>query len=250
MRVSIVTPVYNDVRVAQALDSVFAQRYAGEVESVVIDAESDDGTQDVLAQYMPRLAVYVREPDAGIYDGMNKGLARATGDIIGILNADDRYADPDVLATVAAAFERDPDVDVCYGNIVYMKQDGSLGEHWRSSPNHRLKWHLGWRPPHPSFFVRRNVYERYGAFVLDMPVAADYELQLRFLVMHGLRSQHIDRVFTYMAHGGASRRSLGAILQANLDCGRAWKRQGLRGGLLVPLLKPARSILRSVRGRS
>lgn len=246
-KLSIVTTVYNDVRVAHALDSVLGQRYAGEIESIVIDAVSTDGTKDVLARYAPRLAVYVSEPDGGLYHGMNKGLARATGDIVGILNADDRYADPNVLATVADAFEHRPEVDVCYGNITYRSDDGTLGRHWRTSRNGRLKWHLGWRPPHPAFFVRRHVYERYGTFVLDLPISADYELQLRLLLLHRLQSTHIDRVLAHMAPGGISQRSFANIVQANLECRRAWRRHRLRGGLLVPVLKPARSIFQTFR---
>lgn len=247
MKLSVVTTVYNDVRVAHALDSVFSQRYAGEIESVVIDADSTDGTKEVLARYAPRLAVYVSEPDDGVYDGMNKGIARASGDIVGILNADDRFAGPDVLATVAAAFERRPEVDVCYGNIAYLSDDGILHRHWRTSRHRRLKWYLGWRPPHPAFFVRRSVYERYGMFVLDLPISADYELQLRLLVLHRLQSMHIDRVLAHMAPGGISQRSFANIVQANIECLRAWRRHRLRGGLLVPVLKPARSFFQTFR---
>ena len=246
MKVSIVTTVYNDVRVARALDSVFAQRYGGEIESVVVDAASTDGTKDVLARYAPRLAVCISEPDDGLYHGMNKGIALATGDIVGILNADDRLADADVLATVAGAFERHPDVDVCYGDIVYRRDDGSFGRYWRSGRSSRLKWRLGWRPPHPAFFVRRNVYERYGAFVPDLPIAADYELQLRLLMLHGLRFTYIDRVLAHMAPGGIAQRSLRNIVQANLECASVWRRHRLHGGLLVPLLKPARSLWQSL----
>lgn len=247
MKLSVVTTVYNDVRVAHALDSVFSQRYAGEIESVVIDADSTDGTKEVLARYAPRLAVYVSEPDDGVYDGMNKGIARASGDIVGILNADDRFADPDVLATVADAFERRPEVDVCYGNIAYRNDDGTLRRYWRTSRAGRLKWHLGWRPPHPAFFVRRSVYARYGAFVLDLPISADYELQLRLLVLHRLLSTHIDRVLVHMAPGGFSQRSFASIVQGSLECGRAWRRHRLRGGLLVPVLKPARGLFQTFR---
>lgn len=247
MKVSVVTPVLNEVRVGRALDSVFGQRYDGEIESIVIDGNSTDGTHEVLARYQDRVSAYVSEPDAGIYDGMNKGIARATGDIVAILNADDRYADDQVLRDVADAFERHPDVDVCYGNIAYASDDGAVTRYWRVGRNRRLKWHFGWRPPHPAFFVRRSVYERYGTFVLDMPIAADYELQLRLLVQHRLRSLHIDRVLVHMAPGGATHRSAATIVRSNLDCGRAWRQQRLRGGLLVPVLKPAIALLQTFR---
>ena len=195
----------------------------------------------MLERYRGRLAALVSEPDRGIYDAMNKGIARATGEVIGILNADDRYADPFVLRDVARAFE-DPNVEACYGDLVYVDERGKVVRYWRSGPHKRWKWFLGWMPPHPTFFVRRSVYQRYGTFDLRFPIAADYELMLRLLFKHRVRTAYIPRALVLMAPGGNSNRSLGNILRANLEVLHAWRTNGLRFGYLVPLLKPARKV--------
>ena len=242
MKVSIVTPVFNDVRVGRALDSILSQRHRHELELVVVDAGSSDGTLDVLERYRKRVAVLISEPDQGIYDGMNKGVGMTTGDVVGILNADDQYCDPLVIRDVAEAFEQE-DVDACYGDLEYRNREGKLVRYWKSSEHRRTKWHLGWMPPHPTFFVRRRVYERHGGFDLRYPIAADYELMLRLLLKHKTSVKYLRRPVVNMAPGGTSNASPGNILKANLEVARAWRDNGLRGGLLVPLLKPARKIL-------
>ena len=166
MKISIVTPVFNDVRVGRALDSVLSQRHEHELELIVVDAGSTDGTPEVLERYRERVSVLVSEPDRGIYDGMNKGVGLATGDVVGILNADDRYGDPLALRDVMEAFRRE-DVDACYGDLVYTNEAGKAVRYWKAGA--RRRWRLGWMPPHPTFFTRRRVYERYGAFDLRYP---------------------------------------------------------------------------------
>ena len=243
VKVSVVIPVFNDVRVRRALDSVFAQRIDCELETIVIDAGSTDGTLDVLARYSDSLNVCISEPDGGIYDGMNKGIGHATGEVISILNADDQYADEDVLQDVVDVFQQRPDIEICYGNIVYVNDDGQSWRRWRSGANRRFKWYLGWRPPHPAFYVRRRTYDSYGLFNLDFPVASDYEMQLRLLFVHGLGSIHIDRTLVKMAPGGNSNRSPRKIFNGNLESLRAWRQHGLRGGMFIPVLKLANKIV-------
>lgn len=242
MKISIVTPVFNDLRVARALDSILSQRHGHELEAIVIDAGSSDGTLEALERYRSRLDVLVSEPDRGIYDGMNKGIARATGDVIGILNADDRYADIHVLRDLLNAFQRHPEVQVCYGNMVYLDDEGRATRYWKSGNHRRFKWRLGWRPPHPAFFVRRSVYQRYGLFDLGFPIASDYELQLRLLMKHRVPCLYLDRTMVHMAPGGTSNGSPSSIVKANLESLQAWRRNRLRGGQLVPLLKPISKI--------
>lgn len=239
LKISIITTVHNDVRVGRALDSILGQRHDHEVELIVIDASSDDGTLDVLERYRDRLSVFVSEPDRGPYEGMNKGIRKATGDVIGILNADDRYADANVLRDVAEVLQRNPTVDVCYGDLVYVNSQGDLVRYWQSGANRRFKWRLGWRPPHPTFFVRSSVYQKYGLFDTDYAISADYDLQLRLLFKHRVASKRIARVLVQIAPGGLSTRSLGNIIKANLEATRAWRKNGLWGGWLVPVLKPA-----------
>ena len=206
--------------------------------------------------------VLISEPDNGIYDAMNKGIALATGDIIGILNADDFYADSRVLARVAAVFE-DPAVMGCYGDLVYVKERETLnvnGEksnpspftihpspftlhrYWKAGSFDHTRFAWGWMPPHPTFFVRRSVYERYGTFRLDMGSAADYELMLRFLLKERIRAAYIPSVLVAMRTGGASNASLKSRLRANRMDRRAWKVNGLTPPPWTILCKPLRKL--------
>lgn len=246
MKVSIITPVLNDPRVGRALDSILSQRHEHELESIVIDGGSTDGTLDVLHGYRDRLAVLVSEPDGGLYEAMNKGIGRATGEVVGILNADDEYSDPFVLRDVLAAFA-DEAVDAFYGDLVYVAEAGSVVRYWRSGPYRRLKWYFGWAPPHPTFFARRRVYERYGAFDTGFPVAADYELMLRMLFRHRIGVRYRNRVLVNMAPGGRAIGSLPGILKAKPELARAWRRNGLRGGWFVPALRLAGRPLQFIR---
>ena len=237
LKISIITTVYNDTRVAGALDSILNQRIDHELELIVIDAGSDDATMDILERYRDRLSVLVSEPDKGTFDGMNKGIRRATGDVVGILNADDRYADADVLRDMAAAFQQHPEAQVCYGDLAYVNERGKMIRYWRSGANRGFKWWLGWRPPHPTFFVRRSIYEEYGVFNLDFPIAGDYDLQMRLLLKHQVPSVYLARVLVHMAPWGLSNRSIGNIVKGNLEVAKSWRANRIRGGGLVPFLK-------------
>ena len=245
MKISIITPVFNDRRVGRALDSILAQRHEHELELIVVDAGSTDGTLDILAGYADRISTLISEPDDGIYDGMNKGIRHATGDVVGILNADDRYADSHALRDVLATFG-DESADACYGNLVYVNDEDEVVRYWKSGAPSVAKWYRGWMPPHPTFFVRRRVYERHGVFDLEFPIAADYELMLRLLLKERVQVKYVDRVLVRMALGGASNGSVSNIVKANKEVVRAWRRNGLRGGLLVPILKPASKALQFV----
>ena len=158
MRISIVTPVRKDRRVAHALCSIINQVHEHDLETVVINADFDQPTREALDKYRDHITQEVNERDEGIYDGMNKGIGLCTGDIIGILNADDRYANDNVLQRVAERFE-DPDVDACYGDMVMVDVDDNVVRYWKSGRPSNWKWRLGWLPPHPAFFVRRTLYE-------------------------------------------------------------------------------------------
>lgn len=245
MRISVITPVFNDRRVGRALDSILSQRHKHELELIVVDAGSTDGTTEILRGYGDRIATLISEPDNGIYDGMNKGIRHATGDVVGILNADDRYADDLVIRDVMEEFG-DPDTDACYGNLVYVNDDDEVVRYWNSGDPGVAKWYWGWMPPHPTFFVRRSVYEKHGVFDLGFPIAADYELMLRLLFKERVRVRYVDRVLVRMALGGASNGSISNIVKANMEVARAWRRNDLGSGFLVSLLKPASKVLQFV----
>ncbi|MBM4406829.1 MAG: glycosyltransferase [Chloroflexi bacterium] len=245
MKISIVTPVYNDVRVARALDSVLGQRLQGELETIVIDGASKDGTLKILENYRSRLSVLLSEDDRGIYDAMNKGVQRATGEIVGILNADDRYADENVLQDVLKAFE-DPSVQAVYGDLVYVDANDSVVRYWRSVPYRRWRFYLGWMAPHPTFFVRRSLYQQHGLFDLKLGVSADYEIILRFLMKHRAKPAYVPRVLVRMATGGNSNKSLRNILRGNKEVLMSWRKNRLPMGYFVPVIKPFSKLVQFV----
>ena len=245
MKITVVTPVFNDQRVTRALDSILAQQHGHELELLVVDAGSTDGTLDLLETYSCKISMLISEPDKGIYDGMNKGIRHATGDIIGILNADDQYYDQLVIRDMADAFSQE-DIDVCYGDLLYTNNAGKVVRRWRAGVYKRRKWYTGWAPPHPTFFVRKRVYEQFGTFDLGYPIAADYEFMLRLLFKHKIKVKYISKTLVNMAPGGNSNRSISAIVKGNIEIAKAWRNNNLYGGFLVPILKPARKLLQII----
>ena len=268
--ISIVTAVFNGAAtITDCLQSISSQTCP--CQHIIVDGASTDETLDIISRFTPHSSHFIRiisEPDKGIYDAMNKGLRLATGDIIGILNADDLYATPDVLAKVAALFD-DPAIEACYGDLEYVENSeklprkSELGElspaaddspltihrshftvvrNWKSGIYNRNKFKWGWMPPHPTFFVRRSVYERHGLFNLQLGSAADYELMLRFLYVHGIRTAYIPEVLVLMRSGGASNESLAARIKANRMDRKAWKINGLKPYPWTLLLKPLRKL--------
>jgi len=241
LKLSIIIPVYNDPRVGRALDSILSQKHHAELELIVIDGGSTRATLDILDKYRSHISVLVSEPDRGIYDAMNKGIQHATGDVAGILNADDQYHDDLVLRDILEVF-REPEVDACYGDLIYVDHNGRAVRYWRSGAYHPNKFYLGWMPPHPTFFVRRQVYDLYGAFDTRYSIAGDYELMLRLILKHRIRLRYLARVLVQMSVGGDSNRSIRQIVKANYEVFRAWENNSLRFGYLVPVLKPVQKL--------
>ena len=209
LKISVVTAVFNRAgTVAEALASVQGQTWP-QVEHVVIDGASTDGTLPILQAHQAQLAALVSEPDQGIYDALNKGIRRASGDVVGFLHADDLFESPDSLARVAAAFAN-PAVDAVYGDLVYVRQQDptQVVRYWRAGPFVPGCLARGWMPPHPTFYVRRAVYERLGLFDTRFRIAADYECILRFLGRGGLRPVYLPQVLVRMRLGGVSNQSL------------------------------------------
>jgi len=236
MEFSIVTPVYNDPRIERALDSVVGQTGVSNVEIIVVDGGSTDKTVEIVRSYEDDLDVLIREPDDGIYDAMNKGIRRATGDVVGVLNADDRYTDGSVLADVENRL-RETGADVCYGDLVYVDAEDAIVRYWQSGDFRPRRFYLGWMPPHPTFFVRNEVYERYGLYDIGYRIAADYELMLRYLLKEDVTAAYVDRTLVRMASGGESNQSLRNVARANREVVRAWRENSLAGGWFVPFFK-------------
>lgn len=239
---SIITAVRNGASTVRGcIESVRGQNHPAE--HIVIDGASTDGTLKIIGEYGSHIARVVSGPDRGMYDAMNKGIALATGDVVGILNADDVYAGKDILATVARVFE-DERVDSCYGDLVYVdaKDPRRVVRRWRSGPFDRLRFYRGWMPPHPTFFVRRSIYEKHGRFNIDLGTAADYELMLRFLLKAGISAAYIPETLVVMRDGGMSNASIANRLRANRMDRRAWAVNGLKPRPWTLTLKPLSKI--------
>jgi len=240
--ISIITATYNaEDTLENCLESVSAQSI--DAEHLIIDGASTDDTLQIIKQYENALANVISEPDKGIYHAMNKGLCAATGDIVGILNADDYYVSENVLEKVVEVF-KDPEVDACYGDLVYVerKDTDRVVRFWRAGDFNPVKFYWGWMPPHPTFFVRRSVYKKFGLFNLELGSAADYEIMLRFLLKHGLKARYIPQVLVKMRRGGVSNAPLSNRLKANCMDRKAWEVNDLRPYPWTFLAKPIRKI--------
>jgi glycosyltransferase involved in cell wall biosynthesis len=218
MKITIITVSFNAAEtIGDTLRSVAAQTYE-DIEHILIDGASKDATVAVAKDHGGHLAKFISEPDRGIYDAMNKGIALATGDIIGFLNADDIYASPNALETIVKAFTA-PEVDACYGDLLYVRKNdpSSIVRYWQSSDYVNGAFRKGWCPPHPTFFVRRKIYEQYRGFNLDYKIAADVEIMFRLLEVNGIKSVHIPETIVKMRTGGESNKSVGNIILQNRE---------------------------------
>jgi glycosyltransferase involved in cell wall biosynthesis len=239
MKISIITVVYNNSEfIEDCINSVLSQSY-DDIEYIIIDGASTDGTLEIVKQYAAGIAKIVSEPDRGIYDAMNKGLSLATGEVIGILNSDDFYPHLHVLKRVADMFEANR-IDSCYGDLVYVEphNKAKVARFWRSGPYDKRRFYNGWMPPHPTFFVHRSIYERYGRFDPAFGTSADYELMLRFLLKYEISSAYIPEVLVKMRGGGVSNASVKNRILANRMDRLAWRANGLRPYPWTLFLKP------------
>ncbi len=219
-----------------ALRSVHGQRW-GAVEHIVVDGGSTDGSLAVLDTHKAGIAKMVSEPDRGIYDALNKGIRMASGDVIGFMHADDEFASPRALDRIAAAFD-DPDVGAVYGDLVYVRKSDTsrVVRYWRAGEYQRNHLTHGWMPPHPTFYVRKDIYQRLGAFDTRYKIAADYENMLRILWRGRVRAAYVPEVLVRMRVGGASNMSLFNMLHKSREDYAAMRENGI-GGLQALLLK-------------
>lgn len=237
MKVTIITPTFNSSKTFEwCLRSIYSQTYPL-IEHIVIDGGSSDGTLEIIKKYEHKIACWVSEKDAGIYHAINKGICRATGEVIGVLHSDDFYADNYVIEDVVK-YLKDNKTDSCYGDLIYIdKNDISrVVRYWRAGDFHKNRFKIGWAPPHPTFFCKKSTYEKYGLLNLDFPLAADYELMLRFLYKYDVSTTYIPRTLVEMRTGGTSKPGI-YTLKAISENYRAWKVNKLRYPLTM-LLKP------------
>ncbi|MEY2922732.1 MAG: hypothetical protein RL108_1358 [Bacteroidota bacterium] len=238
MKISIITVVYNNERtINDALESVLEQTYEN-IEYVIIDGNSKDKTVSIIKEYESKLGFFVSEQDSGLYDAMNKGINACTGEVIGILNSDDLYQDFDVISDVMENFINDPKLDILYGDLVYVKSNDTnkVVRNWKSKEYYARFFENANVPPHPSLFVRSNVYKEAGFFDLDYKLAADYEFMLRVFKKYNFKTKYINRLITKMRLGGATNQSFSNIVNQNKEILKAWKNNGLYAPFyLMPL---------------
>jgi glycosyltransferase involved in cell wall biosynthesis len=229
MKFSIITVSYNAEHcIAHCIDSVLCQSHH-DVDYIAIDGASSDDTFNIISSYGDKIFYKLSEPDLGIYNAMNKGIGYARGDIVGFLNADDFYTHDRVLEKVSQCFADDPALDACYSDLMYVDQlDTSRNvRYWESDTFVSGSFSFGWCPPHPTFFVRRSVYERFGGFNLGYTIAADFELMMRFLEVHKLRVKYVSDVWVKMRLGGTTNKNWRNVWIQNQEVLRALKSHGL-----------------------
>ncbi len=225
MKISIVTACYNSASTIRDTLRTIQMQTHQHIEHIVIDGGSTDGTLEILEQNKQHIAYLTSEPDNGLYDAMNKGIARATGDIIGLLNSDDLFANNQVLSRVVKTLS-DNTVDACFGDLVYVKHDNidQVARYWKSCAYTPVLFGKGWAPAHPTFYVRKAVHDQHSIlFNLDYKLAADYDVLLRLLFTHNIKTAYIPDVLVKMRLGGTTNKSLRNIVNQNKEILRVLK---------------------------
>lgn len=244
MKVSIITITYNSaLTVEDTIRTVVEQDYP-DIEYIIIDGKSKDKTLAIVDKYKNKISKIISEKDKGLYDALNKGIAHATGDIIGMLHSDDLYAHSEVISKVVKKFKDDGQLEGVYADLVFVnrKDINKPIRVWQSGEYVEGAFLKGWMPPHPTFFVKREVYEKFGGFNIDLKLSADYELMLRLIHKNGIRIGYLQDTIVKMRMGGVSNVSIFVKIKANLEDKLAWKLNGIKPGIATTLMKPLRKI--------
>lgn len=230
MKISIITATWNSgATLRDTIESVLGQTYP-DYEMLVIDGGSSDNTKEIVDEFIPKFhgrLKWFSGKDKGLYDAMNKGINHATGDVIGILNSDDFYADEHVLESIANGIR---DVDTVYGDLVFVNPDNTnqVVRQWIGSQHQPGSFMKGWHPAHPTFYARKELFEKHGGFDISFDVSADFELMFRFLEKGHAKSRYVPHTFVKMRLGGESTGSIKKIIQGNKNVLRAFKKNGYK----------------------
>ncbi|MDD3342469.1 MAG: glycosyltransferase family 2 protein [Sulfurospirillaceae bacterium] len=244
MKVSIITVAWNSKdTIKDAIDSVLSQTYK-DIEYIVIDGASSDGTVEIVQHYGDKIARFISEPDRGIYDAMNKGLKLASGDIVGILNSDDFYMTDEVIGNIAALF-KEKNVESVFADLVYIQPNNleKVVRYYDSSHFSPEKFAYGWMPAHPTFFAKREIYEKYGYFKTDYKIAADFELLIRFLAHRNVSYYYLKMPIVKMRMGGVSTSGLKSTYLLNKEILRACLENGIYSNWLMLLSRYPKKLL-------
>lgn len=247
MKVSIITVVRNNqATIAHAINSVLNQDYYS-IEYIVVDGSSTDATAEIIKSYGNRISRFISEPDQGIYDAMNKGLKVATGDIIGLLNSDDFYENTNVISRIVQEFNFNK-VDLVFGDIVFVNPQNvqQIIRYYSSANFHPEQFSWGWMPAHPSCFLKRKVYEKYGYFRTDYQLASDYELLLRFMKIHQISYSYLPNILVRMRPGGASNKNFSCRWISNREILKACTEHGIHTNILKLFVRYPAKILEKI----
>lgn len=243
MSVSIITVCLNSAEtIEDTINSVLGQDYK-DIEYIVVDGGSTDGTLGIIKRYKNNIAKVISEPDSGIYDAMNKGIKSSTADIIATLNSDDVYTDQTIVGEVVE-FIQSKSLDAAYGDLVYIDQNGatSITRFWKAGVYKKGAFRYGWVLPHPTFFCRKNIFERFGYFNDKLQVAADFELMLRFIEKYHIKLGYLPKVFVEMRKGGKAN-VLRGIIHGNLEIIKSFRLNNIRLSPWFFLYRPVTKML-------
>lgn len=238
MKVSIITVSFNSAKtIADTIESVLSQDYP-EIEYIVVDGGSTDGTVQIIEQYQDRISHSISEKDRGMYDAMNKGIALATGDVVGILNSDDVYMNTHIVSELMELLQSKK-AQVVFADLILVDQDNPdrVLRYYDSGHFHPNKFKYGWMPAHPTVFVRRELYDAVGIFATDYQIAADYEMLIRILAIQRARYAYLPKPVVRMRSGGASTAGLSRNWILNQEIVRACKENGIYSNMAMLLLK-------------
>ncbi|TWI19939.1 MULTISPECIES: glycosyltransferase family 2 protein [Sphingobacterium] len=237
MKITIITAVYNNRDTIQAMfDSIREQTYL-DIEHIVIDGNSSDGTKDIIAENKSHIAKYVSEKDAGLYDALNKGINLASGDVVGILNADDLLSDKYTIERVASSFNQNDELDAIYGDVIFFNKDGKVVRKYSSKYFYPWMFRFGMQPAHPSFYVKRHVFSKLGLYNPNYKIAGDFELMLRYLKNANIKYNYIPFSFVKMRIGGLSTSGVKSTVLLNKEILSACQNNGLYTNQFLLYLK-------------
>ncbi|MDD2495766.1 MAG: glycosyltransferase family 2 protein [Tissierellia bacterium] len=234
MKISIITTTYNSAStIKDTLESVNSQNYSI-IEHIIVDGGSKDNTLSLVERYGKSVSTVISEPDKGIYDAMNKGIKAATGDVIGMLNSDDFFTSDDIIETVVDNF-KNSDIDALYGDIHFVNPDdiSKCVRYYSSAIFKPSLFRFGFMPAHPSFYMKRELYEKHGLYSLDYKIASDYDLLIRYLHREKIKYKYINKDFVTMRTGGVSTENFNSIVTLNKEIVKACKKYGIYTNMFI-----------------
>ena len=251
MKVTIITVAFNSAKtIEDTIKSVLSQDYPN-LEYIIVDGGSSDSTLEIIRSYQDKIAVLISEPDRGMYDAMNKGIAKATGEVIGILNSDDTYMSNTTISELMALMQQRA-VDIVYADLIIVDpmDRHKVLRYYDSSYFQPTKFKSGWMPAHPTVFVKRHLYEDFGYFKLDYQIAADYEMLIRLLYVHQASYAYLPKPAVRMRFGGASTANLARNWILNQEIIRACRANGIATSWWMLLGKVPFKVWSSVKGKA